>query len=79
MRADILALDHCLDWIRQSMMCHVDYAMYTVMWAEEEGLHHGHIRHNEPGLQKCVNWQNLHDWMKGRSTNTNQLIRPDDL
>ncbi|KAK4504787.1 hypothetical protein PRZ48_002749 [Zasmidium cellare] len=70
--------DHCLDWIRQSMMCHVDYAMYTLQW-EEDGPRKGKLKHNEPGLQKCVNFDKLHDWMKGRSANSNMLQHPGDV
>lgn len=60
------------------MMCHVDYSMYTLTWYGE-GLQKESLKHNEPGLQKCVNFDKLHDWMKSRSTNSDMLQHPDEI
>ncbi|QPG95443.1 hypothetical protein C2857_000683 [Epichloe festucae Fl1] len=65
--------DHCLDDLRQSVMCHVDYSMYAVYWDERQ--QDVPTRH-APGLQKCVNWEKLHSWMLGRSASTDMLVRP---
>ncbi|KAI1387154.1 uncharacterized protein F4822DRAFT_443966 [Hypoxylon trugodes] len=65
--------DHCLDFLRQSIMCHLDFTMYTVYWDKllsDKPIHH------EPGLQKCVSWDKLHDWMLERQANTDMLIEP---
>ncbi|KAF2229935.1 hypothetical protein EV356DRAFT_510022 [Viridothelium virens] len=65
--------DHCLDFLRQSSMCHLDYSMYTVYWGERR---QDIPTHNLPGLQKCVNWDKLHKWMLDRSANTDMLVGP---
>lgn len=71
--ADIYPLDHCLDYLRQSVMCHLDYSMYTVYWGERQ---QDIPTHHAPGAQKCVNWEKLHRWMLERSASTDMLVRP---
>ncbi|KAI0543946.1 hypothetical protein F4679DRAFT_566704 [Xylaria curta] len=65
--------DHCLDFLRQSVMCHIDYTMYTLYWGERQ---QDIPTHKMPGAQKCVNWNKLHEWMIERSENTDMLVRP---
>lgn len=66
-------LDHCLDFIRQGILCHLDYSLYTVYWGE----HRQDIpTHRDPPVQKCVNWDKLKVWMEGRAANTDDLVRP---
>ncbi|KAI1120824.1 hypothetical protein F5Y10DRAFT_116308 [Nemania abortiva] len=65
--------DHCLDFIRQSIMCHLDYSLYTLFWGERR---HDIPTHHVPPIEKCVNWDKLHSWMLARSANTNMLQRP---
>ncbi|KAK2606534.1 hypothetical protein N8I77_005276 [Diaporthe amygdali] len=66
--------DHCLDYLRQSVMCQVDYSLYTLYWeASQQEI----PAHHAPGPQKCVNWDSLHAWMRGRSTSTDMLMGPD--
>ncbi|KAK2606715.1 hypothetical protein N8I77_005446 [Diaporthe amygdali] len=65
--------DHCLDFIRQSMMCNVDYSLYTLFW---RAGHETHPTHNLPGTLKCVNWEKLHEWMLERSTTVSMLEDP---
>ncbi|KAK4655123.1 hypothetical protein QC762_404496 [Podospora pseudocomata] len=64
--------DHCLDFIRQGIMCHLDYSLYTVYWGERKDI----PTHHDPPVQKCVNWEKLHNWMQERSANTDMLVRP---
>ncbi|KAK4175468.1 hypothetical protein QBC36DRAFT_189817, partial [Triangularia setosa] len=64
--------DHCLDFIRQGIMCHLDYSLYTVSWGDRKDI----PTHHDPPVQKCINWEKLHSWMQGRSVNTNMLVGP---
>lgn len=65
--------DHCLDFLRQSILCNLDYSMYTVYWGERR---QDIPTHQMPGKQKCVNWDKLHSWMLGRAASVDDLVRP---
>ncbi|KAI1204066.1 uncharacterized protein F4807DRAFT_449051 [Annulohypoxylon truncatum] len=65
--------DHCLDFLRQSILCHLDYSLYTLYWGERQ---QDIPTHHDPGIQKCVNWDKLHGWMIERSVSTDMLVRP---
>ncbi|KAI0198219.1 hypothetical protein F4808DRAFT_436904 [Astrocystis sublimbata] len=64
--------DHCLDFLRQSIMCHLDFTVYTLYWGENTEK----PTHRAPGLQKCVKWETLHGWMSGRQARTDMLVGP---
>ncbi|ESZ94410.1 hypothetical protein SBOR_5203 [Sclerotinia borealis F-4128] len=56
-------VDHCIDDIRQALMCHADTSITTFEW--EEG-----IRRPMPdfaGWHTCNNWQVLDDWATSRA------------
>ncbi|KAI0435896.1 hypothetical protein F4803DRAFT_573357 [Xylaria telfairii] len=65
--------DHCLDFLRQSILCRLDYSLYTVYWGERR---QDIPTHQLPKFQKCVNWNRLHQWMINRSGNTDMLVGP---
>ncbi|KAI1809102.1 hypothetical protein GGS20DRAFT_369052 [Poronia punctata] len=65
--------DHCLDFLRQDMLCHVDYTLYTLYWGERR---QDIPTHQIPKYRKCVNWDKLHLWMQSRAANTDMLVRP---
>ncbi|KAK4195844.1 hypothetical protein QBC40DRAFT_314969 [Triangularia verruculosa] len=65
--------DHCLDFIRQGIMCHLDYSLYTVYWGERR---QDIPTHRDPPVQKCVNWEKLHAWMQKRAADTGMLVGP---
>lgn len=62
--------DHCLDWIRQAVMCYVDPSVYTMYWENPINP-----THKLPNQQKCVNWDVLHGWMQSRSTSIHNFVR----
>lgn len=67
--------DHCLDFVRQSMMCHMDFSLYTLVWAPgEDGSNV--IKHKLPGMQKCVNWDSMQSWMQSRAASSDMIIKP---
>ncbi|KAI0910066.1 hypothetical protein F4824DRAFT_458529 [Ustulina deusta] len=65
--------DHCLDFLRQAMLCHLDYSLYTLYWGERR---QDIPTHRIPDGQKCINWDKLHSWMRSRSANTDMLLGP---
>ncbi|KAK0609934.1 hypothetical protein B0T17DRAFT_545559 [Bombardia bombarda] len=65
--------DHCLDFLRQGMLCHLDYSLYTLYWGERR---QDIPTHRIPPVQKCVNWDKLQSWMRQRVASTDMLVRP---
>jgi len=65
--------DHCLDFLRQSIMCHLDFSLYTLYWGERQ---QDIPTHHLPDVQKCVNWDKLHSWMLERAANVDKLVGP---
>ncbi|KAI6087042.1 hypothetical protein F4821DRAFT_236909 [Hypoxylon rubiginosum] len=65
--------DHCLDFLRQQVMCHVDYSVYTLYWGEKR---QDIPTHRWPAVNKCTNWTKLHAWMLERAANTDMLVGP---
>ncbi|KAK4164427.1 hypothetical protein QBC43DRAFT_344572 [Cladorrhinum sp. PSN259] len=58
-----LHMEHCLDLIRQSIMCHADVQPITMRWAQTvpvPGANYS-VEHN------CYNWDAVNNWAKGRS------------
>lgn len=70
-------LDHCLDFIRQSLMCHIDYSLYTLDW-ELGPSGNALLTHHAPQEKMCVNWGKLQQWMQSRSTSKQSLVSPSE-
>ncbi|KAF7193749.1 hypothetical protein HII31_04916 [Pseudocercospora fuligena] len=68
--------DHCLNFILQSMMCHMDTSLYTLVWAPGEDGKTMVVKHREPGVQKCVNWDKAKEWMEERSISSDMMVGP---
>ncbi|KAJ2977675.1 hypothetical protein NQ176_g4241 [Zarea fungicola] len=52
--------DHCVDLLRQVLMCHGDVSMHTYHWKDD-------YRWPWPGMQtehQCVNWDSLMAWSR---------------
>ena len=52
--------DHCVDLLRQVVMCHGDISLHTYSWIDD-------YRWPWPSMQtqhQCKNWDNLMDWSK---------------
>ncbi|OAQ69822.1 hypothetical protein VFPPC_02398 [Pochonia chlamydosporia 170] len=55
--------EHCIDYIRQTLMCNFDPGIIPYYWVR---------KHNQPTpdgntQHKCVNWDALHGWLKERA------------
>lgn len=54
--------EHCVDIIRQTLLCNYDSGMMTFDWV----LQHHNPTPNTNAMHKCVDWNRLQDWLKER-------------
>ncbi|KAI2637706.1 hypothetical protein GGS26DRAFT_544846 [Hypomontagnella submonticulosa] len=54
-------LDHCLEVLRQGIMCNADVAINTFFWDAQ-----GEIEANRTGPRKCTNWDRISEWADER-------------
>jgi len=61
-----VVLDHCIDFIRQALMCHANAVMYTTEWiAASHAAQFAVI--SGGGSTTCVRWDSLNDWALKRA------------
>lgn len=66
--------EHCLEGLRQSVLCYADPSLLTVMW---ENSIHGNPGISSAPQHKCVNWEKMHEWMKSRAARQSDMFNPD--
>ncbi|KAK4189737.1 hypothetical protein QBC35DRAFT_449981 [Podospora australis] len=68
-------VDHCLESLRQELMCSADVNVYTLKWTR-----HSRFKPSVkvPQPHACVDWEALHGWMKGRASRFEDMIGPPD-
>lgn len=57
--------DHCIDLLRQTIMCHGDVALHTYSWKDD-------YRWPWPAMEtthQCRNWNKLMEWSKQHAVN----------
>ncbi|KAJ4163953.1 hypothetical protein LMH87_005650 [Akanthomyces muscarius] len=54
--------EHCIDFLRQSSMCHGDIGLITFEWHNDSRIPVANAT-----MHQCVNWQVLDDWTRARS------------
>ncbi|KAI0505386.1 tat pathway signal sequence [Xylaria bambusicola] len=54
--------DHCLDFLRQSAMCHGDIGVITFQWSPDSLVPVANST-----FHQCVNWEKLDTWTKART------------
>ncbi|PFH57202.1 hypothetical protein XA68_15382 [Ophiocordyceps unilateralis] len=70
-------LDHCLETLRLTIMCHGNTALYSFNWNKPTEY--------RPATQSssrsvCVKWASIHDWALSRKTSTTpSLVRLSDV
>ncbi|KAF1996921.1 hypothetical protein P154DRAFT_607304, partial [Amniculicola lignicola CBS 123094] len=66
-------MDHCIDMLRQRVMCTPDTGLIFSHWVK--GHDHKHVNFNTQ--HRCMNFQNAVDWVKERSklVNMSDLVR----
>ncbi|KAH8882451.1 hypothetical protein GQ53DRAFT_787495 [Thozetella sp. PMI_491] len=58
--------DHCINAIRESLMCHANTAAYMIEWAEDPHAFLG-IQLTSSAVTTCVNWDSLNSWARKRA------------
>ena len=51
---------HCIDAIRQSLMCAADITPYTWTWEPAIGTYRNQVKNPHT----CRNWEVLHEWVR---------------
>jgi hypothetical protein len=68
-------VDHCLETLRQELMCSADSSIVALRWTS-------HNRDKPsvviPQPRVCVDWNGLHDWMRRRAAKGTDMVRPSD-
>ncbi|PYH44305.1 oxidase ustYa family protein [Aspergillus saccharolyticus JOP 1030-1] len=62
-RLNDLHTDHCLEILRQSVMCHADISMITMTWEPTSKYPAADFQN----VHECKNWDVLYEWQKQRS------------
>jgi len=63
-------IDHCIDVLRQSAMCHADMTLLPLEWWEDTNIPQNVI--HAPRL--CANWEMVQDWAVKHSFNPIGLV-----
>ncbi|KAK3399799.1 hypothetical protein B0T20DRAFT_406986 [Sordaria brevicollis] len=66
-------VDHCLESLRQEILCNADVNVYTLKWTP-----HSRFKPTVkvPQPHACVDWDALHGWMKGRQARLEDMVGP---
>ncbi|KAI0886730.1 uncharacterized protein GGS22DRAFT_199093 [Annulohypoxylon maeteangense] len=75
-RLNWLHNDHCLEILRQSVMCHADVSMITMAWTSTSVFPAADFQN----VHECTNWDILYEWQKERSVDLMQpglLVHPE--
>lgn len=66
--------DHCLESLRQILLCQPDISIYTLQWTP-----HNRVKPTVRVLQEhaCVDWSSLHAWMLERAAKLEDVVPPD--
>lgn len=59
-------IEHCLEFIRQSAMCHGDITITAFRWLHDASGRIVEPTTKEGALHQCVKWNRLSDWAKSR-------------
>ncbi|KAI0135022.1 hypothetical protein F4814DRAFT_443850 [Daldinia grandis] len=65
-------VDHCLESLRQEVLCTADVTIYTLQWRRPKRKPIVTV----PQPHACVDWEGLHKWMIGRAAKYDDMIRP---
>jgi hypothetical protein len=65
--------DHCLESLRQAVMCSADVSIYTLEWTPHSKYKPA-VRVPQP--HACVDWEALHGWMGERAASLEDVVRP---
>ena len=60
-----MTADHCIERIRQDLVCHANTAVWIPQWSEHSYHPDGMIMRTNAQTQ-CVDWERLDEWAKER-------------
>ncbi|KAK4176280.1 hypothetical protein QBC36DRAFT_239196 [Triangularia setosa] len=66
-------VDHCLESLRQEVLCKADTNVYTLHWTPHSKLKPSV---KVPQQSVCVDWEGLHGWMKERGVGFGEMVHP---
>lgn len=69
-RKDLEHAGHCLESLRQAVMCTPNLTPYAVLWEDERRTQ---IKLNASAKQTCVDWEALVRWEETRAYDLNDL------
>ncbi|KAI0197253.1 hypothetical protein EV127DRAFT_6292 [Xylaria flabelliformis] len=79
-------VDHCVEYIRESLMCQPDLSMVTFRWinntAQHEDKSEFYPTNFDVDMHRCANWQHLDSWAGERMFNlfeVDLLERPEPV
>ncbi|CRG89183.1 hypothetical protein PISL3812_06219 [Talaromyces islandicus] len=58
-------VDHCIELLREAIMCHADPTLSGFRWIQTDGT--PHLTVEAPGYHECVNWDSLRAWNDDRA------------
>ncbi|KAH8765332.1 hypothetical protein F5883DRAFT_376733, partial [Diaporthe sp. PMI_573] len=64
--------DHCVEVLRQRLMCNADLNVYPYHWVEEFDLPIGYLFTQH----RCIDWDHLHTWAKATAIRKPPLQKP---
>lgn len=70
----IIATDHCLESLRQTLLCQPDVSVYTLEWTPHSRFKPT-VRVPQP--HTCVDWSKLHTWMLDRAAKLEDMVKLD--
>ena len=63
--------DHCIEYLRQSLMCKPDLSLVTFRWALQAGPTDNPLdrypKDIDKSMHECAKWDSLSEWMEGRA------------
>ena len=69
-------VDHCLEVLRQSVLCNADFSLYTFAWKTPLDRKPQTI---SDGQKKCVRWDKLEAWVLDRAVDASvDMILPSE-
>ena len=65
-------IDHCIDEIRLSIVCHSDISVITWGWKDTEATPYANFKVEH----ECRNWDSILEWTKAHQADQNAIVRP---
>lgn len=66
--------NHCVEELRQSLMCQPDLNIYTYHWVKATDAPYGNLF----TPHKCVDWMALNEWTTERIIKESSGMKPED-